>query len=134
MFTTPEVSFEPTVMFFGLMNSPVTFQTIMNKILQDLINTGKVVSFINDVIIGMEGEEGHNELVEEVVKKLAENDLYIKLEKCKWKIKKVGFLEVVIRLEGIKMEEEKVKDVLDWLTLKGVKNIQKFLELVNYYH
>jgi len=134
VFTTPEVSFEPTVMFFGLMNSPVTFQTIMNKILQDLINTGKVVSFINDVIIGMEGEEGHNELVEEVVKKLAENDLYIKLEKCKWKIKKVGFLEVVIRLEGIKMEEEKVKDVLDWLTLKGVKNIQKFLELVNYYH
>ena len=107
---------------------------MMNKILQDLINTGKVVSFINDVIIGMEGEEGHDELVEEVVKKLAENDLYIKLEKCKQKIKKVGFLEVVIRLEGIKMEEEKVKDVLDWLTLKGVKNIQKFLELVNYYH
>ena len=83
MFTTPEMSFEPTVMFFGLMNLPVTFQTMMNKILQDLINTGKVVSFINDVIIGMEGEEGHDELVEEVVKKLAENDLYIKLEKCK---------------------------------------------------
>ena len=83
MFTTPERSFEPTVMFFRLTNSPVMFQTMINKILQDLINTDKVVSFINDVIIGMKTEEGHNELVKEVVKRLAENNLYIKLEKCK---------------------------------------------------
>jgi len=81
--TTPERSFEPTVMFFRLTNSPVMFQTMINKILQDLINTDKVVSFINDVIIGMETEEGHDELVKEVVKRLAENNLYIKLEKCK---------------------------------------------------
>ena len=105
----------------------------MNKILWDLINTGKVASFIDDVIIGTEGEEGHDKLVEEVVKRLAENNLYVKPEKCKWKLKKVGFLEVVIELEGIKMEEEKVKGVLDWLTLKGVKDIQKFLGLANYY-
>ena len=70
-------------MFFGLMNSPATFQTMMNEILWDLINTGKVVSFINDVIIGTETEEEHDELVEEVVRRLAENDLYIKLEKYK---------------------------------------------------
>ena len=89
---TPEGSFEPTVMFFRLMNSPTTFQTMMNEILWDLINTGKVVSIIDDVIIGAEEEEGHNELVEEVVKRLAESDLYVKLEKCKWKVKEVGFL------------------------------------------
>ena len=71
------------VMFFGLTNSLATFQTIMNEILQDLINTRKVVSFIDDVIIGTEREKGHNELVEEVVKRLAENDLYVKSEKCK---------------------------------------------------
>ena len=70
-------------MFFGLMNSPAIFQTIMNEILWNLINTGKVVSFINDVIIGTETEEEHDELVEEVVRRLAENDLYIKLEKYK---------------------------------------------------
>ena len=70
-------------MFFGLMNLPVTFQTIINEILWNLINTGKVVSFIDDIIIGTEMEEGHKELVEEVVKRLVENDLYIKLEKCK---------------------------------------------------
>ena len=83
MFTTPEGLFKPMVMFFGLTNSLATFQTIMNEILQDLINTRKVVSFIDDVIIGTEREKGHNELVEEVVKRLAENDLYVKSEKCK---------------------------------------------------
>ena len=92
-----------------------------------------MASFIDGVIIGMEGEEGHDELVEEVVKRLAENDLYVKLEKCKWKVKKVRFLGVVTGPEEIKMKEEKVKGVLDWLTPKCVKDIQKFLGLANYY-
>ena len=59
------------------------FQTMINEILWDLINIGKVASFIDDVIIGMEEEEEHEELVEEVVKRLVENDLYVKLEKFK---------------------------------------------------
>ena len=83
MFTIPEGSFEPTMMFFGLTNSPAMFQTIMNEILWDLINTGKVVSFIDNVIVGTEEEVGHDEIMEEVVKRLVENDLYMKLEKCK---------------------------------------------------
>ena len=112
-FTMPEGLFEPTVMFFGLTNSPATFQAIMNELLRDLINTGKIVVFIDDVIVGMESKERHDELVAEVIKRLEENDLYVKLEKCKWKVKKVGFLGVVIRPEGIKMEEEKVKGVLE---------------------
>ena len=70
-----------------------------------------------------ETEEEYDEIVEEVVRRLIENDLYIKPEKCKWKVRKVGFLEVVIRLEGIKIEEEKVKDILDWPTPKGAKDI-----------
>jgi len=107
---------------------------MMNKILRDLINTGKVASFIDDVIIGTEGEERYNELVEEIVRRLVENDLYVKLEKCKWKVREVGFLEVVIGPEGIKMKEDKVKEVLDWPTPKCVKDVQKFLGLANYYH
>jgi len=118
-------------MFFRLTNSPVIFQAIMNKLLRDLINMGEVAVFIDDVIIE---EEGYDEIVEEVVKRLVENNLYIKPEKCKWKVREVGFLEVVIRLEGIKMEEEKMKDILDWPTLKRVKDIQKFLGLANYYY
>jgi len=69
-----------------------------------------------------------------VIKRLEENDLYVKPKKCKWKVKEVGFLGVVIGPEGIKMEQEKVKGVLEWLTPKCVKKIQKFLELANYYH
>ena len=83
MFTMPEGSFEPTVMFFGLTNSPATFQAMMNELLRDLINTGKVAAFIDDVIIGTETEEGHDELVAEVIRRLEENDLYVKLEKCR---------------------------------------------------
>ena len=108
--------------------------TIMNKILQDLINTGKVASFIDDVIIETEMKEGYNKIVEEVIRRLAENDVYVKPGKCKWKVKEVGFLEVVIGLERIKIKEKKMKDVLDWPTLKGVKDVQKFLRLTNYYH
>jgi len=113
VFTTLEEFFKPTVMFFGLTNSPAMFQVMMNELLRDLINTGKVVAFIDDVIIGIEGEEGHNELVVEVIKRLEENDLYLKPEKCKWKVREVGFLGVVIGRDRIKMEEEKVKSVLD---------------------
>ena len=82
-FTMPEGSFEPTIMFFGLTNSPATFQAMMNELLRDLINTGKVAVFIDDVIVGTETEEGHDELVVEVIKRLEENDLYVKPEKCK---------------------------------------------------
>ena len=130
----PEGLFEPMVMFFGLTNSPATFQAMMNELLRDLINTGKVVAFIDNVIVGTETEEGHDELVAEVIRRLEENDLYMKLEKCKWKVREVGFLGVVIGLDRIKMEEEKVKGVLEWPIPKCVKDIQKFLGLANYYH
>jgi len=82
-FTTPKGSFEPTVMFFELTNSPATFQVMMNELLRDLINTGKVAAFIDNVIVGMEIEEGHNEIVAEIIKRLEENNLYVKPEKCK---------------------------------------------------
>jgi len=61
---TPKESFELTVIFFGLTNSLEMLQTMMNKILQDLINTGEVRIFVNNIIMKMEEEEGHNEVVE----------------------------------------------------------------------
>ena len=133
MFTIPKGSFELTVIFFGLTNLLVTFQMIMNELLRNLINTGKVAAFIDGIIVGTEDEEGHNELVAEVVKRLEENDLYVKPEKCKWKVREVEFLEVVIRPKGIRMEEEKVKDVVDWPIPKYIKDVQKFVGLANYY-
>ena len=83
-------------MFFGLVNLLAMFQTMINKILQDLINTEKVASFIDNVIIEIETEEGYDEIVEKVVRRLVENDLYVKPEKCKLKVKEVEFLGVVI--------------------------------------
>jgi len=112
-FITPERLFELTVMFFGLTNSPATFQAMMNKLLRDLINTGKVGSFIDNIMVGMESEKEHDELVEEILRRLEKNDLYMKLEKCKCKVQEVDFLEVVIGLEGIKIKKKKVKAVLD---------------------
>ena len=66
------------------------------------------------MIVGIEKVEKHNEVADEVVKRLAENNLYVKLEKYKWKMREVGFLGVVVGLEGIKIEKIKVKAVLDW--------------------
>jgi len=78
----PERSFEPTVMFFRLTNSPVTFQAMMNDLLRDLVMKEKIAVFIDDVMIATETEEGHDEIVEEVLRRLEENNLFVKLEKC----------------------------------------------------
>ena len=104
----PEGLFEPMVMFFGLTNSPAMFQAMMNDLLRDLVVEEKVAVFIDDVMIATETEEGHNEIVKEVLKRLEENDLFVKPEKCVWKIKEVGFLGVIIGKDGVRMEKEKV--------------------------
>jgi len=75
-------SFEPTVMFFGMTNLPATFQAIINEILRDLINKGKVVAFVDDVLVRTETEEVHDKIVEKMLRRLEKNDLYVKLKKC----------------------------------------------------
>ena len=86
VFTISKRFFEPTVMFFELTNSLAMFQTMINEILQNLINTKEVASFTNNIIVGIEEIEGYDEIVEEVIKWLAENNLYMKLEKYKQKV------------------------------------------------
>ena len=78
--------YELVVMFFEITNLPATFQSMMNEILRDMINEGKVVAFVDNVLVGTETEEGHDEIVEEVLRRLEENDLYVKPEKCAWKV------------------------------------------------
>jgi len=89
--------------------------------------------FVDDVLVGTETEEGHDEIVEEILRRLENNDLYVKPEKCVWKVRKIGFLGVIIGPNGIEMEEEKVDGVLSWPEPKNVKDIRKFLGLANYY-
>jgi len=81
VFLTPKGSFEPMVMFFGLTNSPATFQAMMNDLLRDLVIEEKVAVFIDDVIVATETEEGHDEIVEEVLRRLEKNNLFVKPEK-----------------------------------------------------
>ena len=105
----------------------------MNEILRDMINEGKVTAFVDDVLVEIETEEGHNEVVDEVLRRLEENDLYIKPEKCMWKVRKVPFLGVVIEEGKVEMEEDKVEGVLKWPTPQCVRDVRKFLGLANYY-
>ena len=114
-------------------NSPATFQGMMNKILRDMINEEKVAVFVDNILVGTETEKEHDDIVEEVLRRLEENNLYMKPEKYAWKVQKVNFLGVVMSQGKIEMEEDKVAGVLNWLAPRTVRDIRKFLGLANYY-
>jgi len=109
VFTMHIGAYKPTVMYFGLTNSPTTFQTMMNDLFRDLINQRDTATFINDILVATDTEEGYNKLVEKVLKRLEENDLFVKPKKCKWKVKEVEFLGVVIGPKGVEMQKKKVE-------------------------
>jgi len=84
-------------------------------------------------LVATNTEEEHNELVEEVLRRLEENDLFVKPEKCKWKVREVEFLGVVIGPKRMEMQKEKAEGMLNWPAPRNVKEVQKFLGLANYY-
>jgi len=77
----PKSAFELIVMFFGLTNLPVTFQSIMNNLSRDIIKIGDIVAFIDDVMVGTKSEKKHNDIMKEVLRRMTENNLFVKLEK-----------------------------------------------------
>jgi len=105
----------------------------MNEILRDLINKGKVIAFVDDVLAGIETKKKHDEIMKEILRRLEKNNLYVKSEKYVWKVRKIGFLRIIIGPNGIEIEKEKVNGVLSWLEPKNVKDVRKFLGLANYY-
>ena len=105
-------SFEPMVMFFRMTNLLTIFQAIINEILRDIINERKVAIFMDNVLVEIEIKKEHNKIVEEILKRLEENNLYVKPEKCVWKVRKIVFLGVVIGPNKIEMEKKKVDRVL----------------------
>ena len=114
-------------------NSLAIFQTIINKILRDLVNKGKVAAFVDDILVETKIEKGHDEIIEKVLRRLKKNNLYIKPKKYIWKVRKIGFLGVIIGPNRIEIEKEKVDGVLSWPEPKNVKDNRKFLDLTNYY-
>jgi len=96
---------------------------MMNDLLRDIIEAEDIAVFIDNMMVGTETEKEHNDIVEKVLRRIAENDLFMKPEKCMWKIREIGFFGVVIKLDGVKMEKEKVQGVVDWLVLKSIKDM-----------
>jgi len=96
---------------------------MINDILRNLINIREVAAFMDNILVGTKNERQHDEIVKKVLKRIEENDLYVKPEKCVWKVREINFLGLVMGLEGIKMQEKKVAGVLEWPRPKRVKEV-----------
>ena len=132
-FTTHKGSFEPLIMYFSLCNSPATFQKMMHKIFHDMSDV--CVVYIDDLMIftPMDDQEEHDRIVLEVLRWLCDNDLFVKPEKCHFRVTEVDFLGMIVSCDGIKMDPEKVNAILKWPELTNVKQVRAFLGLGNFY-
>jgi hypothetical protein len=125
--------FEPTVMMFGLTNSPATFQTMMNKIFADLIAENKMCVYINDILIYSVDLVEHCWIMDMVLRRLRKHKLYLKPDKCKFKQQHIEYLGLIISKGKIKMDLVKVARVADWPTPKLKKEVQQFVGFANFY-
>jgi len=112
-FHTNRGLFEPLVMFFGMTNSPATFQTMMNDIFRTLIAEGIVVVYLDDILIFTKTEEEHEQTVWRVLEVLMEHKLFLRLEKCEFHGKQIEYLGLVISENKVEMDPVKVARVHD---------------------
>ena len=122
-FTTNEGLYEPTVMFFGLCNSPATFQSMMNTLFCNQIASGELTIYMDDMAMHTSPREGetheehlkhHQKIVNEVLTILEHNNLYLNINKCKFEQTHINFLRVCIENNQLKMEDTKIEKVRDW--------------------
>ena len=132
-FATHQGAFEPTVMFYGMTNSPAVFQTMMNHLFRDLINRGVVVVYMDDILIYTKDMEEHNKVIEEVLTILKDNDLFLKPEKCIWRTNKVEYVGIIVSDEGVHMSSEKVNAIKAWKEPRNIREVRSFLGFANYY-
>jgi hypothetical protein len=133
-FKTPFGHHKPLVMYFGMTNSPATFQTMMDEILKDLKEGKVVVVYIDDILVFTnKGKEHHREVVREVLQRLQDHDLFLKPEKCSFEQEKVEFLGMIIEKGKVSMDQIKVEGVKKWPTPTYVKDIQAFMGFANFY-
>jgi hypothetical protein len=115
--------FEPTVMFFRLCNSPATFQVMMNDIFRDMLNEGWLIIYMDDILIYSNNPEEHRKQTLHVLARLHEHDLFLKAEKCKFDVKEVEYLGLIISENKIAMDLMKLAGMHDWpapMNIKGV--------------
>ncbi len=139
---TNEGLFEPTVMFFGLTNSPATFQTMMNTIFRELIVDGSMMVYMDDMAIHTarrleETEDDHVtwhwSIVNQVLQKLNDHDLYLNPNKCDFKLPHIDFLGVRIVNSMVQMEQGKVDKVKEWKPPWNITEVWQFLGFMGYY-
>jgi hypothetical protein len=141
-FITNEGLFEPTVMFFGLTNSPATFQTMMNSIFSEEIVEQWLTVYMDDMAIHTKPKEGETELqhilrhrsyVSRILAKLLKHNLFLKPEKCMFEQSSIEFLGVHITARAVHMDDVKVEKVRKWLPPTNVTEVRKFLGFTGYY-
>ena len=132
-FQTNRGLYEPLVMFFGLTNSPATFQTMMDGIFEDLISEGVVVVYLDDILIFTKTLDEHRKVVCRVMELLQKHGLSLKPEKCEFEKTSVEYLGVVVSQDSVKMDPAKVAGVSNWPTLSNKKEVQSFLGFTNFY-
>ena len=132
-FVTNRGLFEPKVMFFGLTNSPATFQALMNAIFADLIAEGKVAVYLDDILIWSSDMTEHRQVVHEVLTRLEKHDLYLRPEKCAFEKDEIDYLGLIIRSGSVSMDPVKVKAVTTWSTPKCLKDVRAFIGFANFY-
>ena len=132
-FRTNRGLFEPLVMFFGLTNSPATFQTMMNDIFREEIAEGWVVIYMDDILVFSKDKKEHQEQVKRILKKLRQHQLSLKAEKCYFEKEEIEFLGLIITETGIQMDPHKVKAITEWPTPTTKRELQQFLGFVNFY-
>ena len=120
-------------MFFGLTNSPATFQTMMDDIFEELISDGVVVVYLDDILIFTKTLEEHRRVVKRVLGILQENNLFLKPEKCEFEKTEIEYLRVVISENSVRMDPVKVSGVSEWPVPSSKKEVQSFLGFTNFY-
>ena len=131
-FRTKYGHYEYLVMPFGLTNAPATFQRFIFSVLEEYLDIF-VVAYLDDILVFSKTLEDHVKHNKLVLSKLRDAKVTLKLKKCEFHVQETGFLGYRISLDGLGMEEDKVKSILEWPTPKNVKEVQQFLGLANYY-
>jgi len=132
-FRTNRSLFEPLMMYFGLTNSPATFQTMMNDIFHDLILQGVVCIYLDDILIFTKSLEEHHRISRLVMERLRKHKLYLRHDKCEFEKTRIEYLGVIISHNHVEMDPVKVAGVADWPTPRSVKEVQSFVGFANFY-
>ena len=134
VFVTSIGSYEPIMMFFGMYNSPSTFQQMMNDMFSNEMHKGFLMIYMDDLMIfTCVPKVEHVKLVKHILQKLQENDLFIKPSKCIFFAKSVDFLGMTMSEDGVSMDPAKVSAINDYQVPHDVKDIQHFLDMANFY-